>query len=459
MAGALFVVAAMTASCTPSSTVDPRPAPSGSPEVEAERPNILFVITDDMRPDGLDAMPFTANWLIKGGRTYTNAYATTPLCCPSRASFFTGRYAHNHKVLKNHDSHDLDTGTTIQAYLQDQTDYRTAIVGKYLNSWRVDENPPHFDRWASYSGRYYGKPFNINGEPVPTTDYSTYHMAERSKQFLRAFEQEDDKPWYLYVATVAPHAPFTIAPQHRAADVPIIGRRPAGLPPGFGERDLSDKPDLPVRPFEYDRTRQLRKKQWRTLLAVDDMMRQLRAILRRLGEERDTLVVFTSDQGLLQGEHGLFAKRLPYTEAIQIPLLVRWPGHVGQDSEERLVANVDVAPTIFEVAGIDAPVAPDGVSLLSDVERSALFIEQLENWRVGLADWYSIRTHDLQYVEYYGRDGALIEREYYDLHSDPWQLRNLLGDEDPGNDPEFDELSQRIAEMRACSGEDCVITE
>ena len=446
-----LVVVAVAAACTPASDVEVRPAPQPEPE----RPNVLVVVTDDMRPDGLNAMPFTVRWLVKGGRTHTNAYATTPLCCPSRASIFTGRYAHNHGVLKNQDSHDLDTDETVMAYLQAKTDYRTALVGKYLNSWAVDEDPPNFDRWASYSGRYYGKPFNINGTPTPTTDYSTHHMAKRSVQFLTSFERSDDKPWFLYVAPVAPHAPFTVAPEHKAEDVPVL-RRGADPAPSLRERDLSDKPDLPARPFSLERTRQLRKKQWRTLLSVDDMMRRIKKALMRLDEEEDTMVIFTSDQGILQGEHGLFAKRLPYTESIQVPLLLRWPGQVEQSTDDRLVANVDIAPTIMEVAGVEPDVPFDGRSLLSDEERSVLFIEQLENWRVGLADWRSVRTDDIQYIEYYSRAGKIIEQEFYDLQDDPFQLRNLFGDDNATNDPDVGELASQISTFSTCEGSECL---
>ena len=453
---AVLSVVVLASGCT--SVAERTPVPGATLE-EAERPNILLVVTDDMRPDGLDAMPFTVRWLIRGGRTYTNAYATTPLCCPSRASIFTGRYAHNHGVLKNQDSHDLDTSTTVQAYLGSEASYRTGLVGKYLNSWSVEEDPPHFDRWASYSGRYYAKPFNIDGTTTPTDSYSTYHMASRARAIMRAFEDNDDAPWFLYVATVAPHAPFTVAPQYKAAPVPVLhrGAEPA---PSVAERDLSDKPDFPRRPFSLEDPASLRRKTWRTLLSVDDLMRKLRSSLRRLDEERDTLVIFTSDQGLLQGEHGLFAKRLPYTEAIKVPLLLRWPDHIDQETDDRLVANIDIAPTILEVAGIEPDEPVDGRSLLADGERAELLIEQLENRRVGLPDWRSIRTSDFQFVEYYSRSGArVIAREYYNLQKDPWQLRNLLGDDDPSNDPYIDALAGRIEELRACTGSACVTLE
>lgn len=437
-------------------TNDPRrgePAGVATATAQPARPNVLVVVTDDMRVDGLQAMPYTVKWLMEGGRTYTNAYATTPLCCPSRASIFSGLYAHNHGVLKNKDSHEFDAGTSMQAHLQD-AGYTTAIAGKYLNSWHVSEDPPHFDRWASYSGRYYGKPFNIDGTPTRTDDYSTYHIGKRAIGFLEDFERRDAKPWFLYVATVAPHTPFTIPSKHRGAQVPVVGRRLLNLPaPVPREEDVSDKPGFQPRRFALERPRELARKQWRLLLPVDDVMRNLRKTLRKLDEERDTIVVFTSDQGLMQGEHGLYAKRLPYTESIQVPMLVRWPAEVEPGRTDALVANVDIAPTVFALAGVD--VATDGRSLLGADRRAELFLEQLDNWRVGLPDWRSLRTPEFQYVEYYDRKGDLMEREYYDLVADPFQLTNLFGDDDPANDPDGAELSERLVAYRNCTGAGC----
>jgi N-acetylglucosamine-6-sulfatase len=322
----------------------------------------------------------------------------------------------------------------------------------------VTEDPPHFDKWALYAGRYYGKPFNVNGKIVETTDYSTYHVARRAQQFLRDFEGRDDKPWFLYVATEAPHAPFTVAPQYKAAPVPEQDLSPARVE--VSEADLYDKPDLPRRPFSLEKPEVLRKRQLRTLMSVDDLVSKLAGTLDELAEERDTLVFFLSDQGLLQGEHGLFAKRLPYTEAIQIPLLMRWPEHDLPKASEELVANVDLAPTIRDVAGISAGEMPvDGLSLFSEVERTGLFIEQPENWRIGLPDWISMRTPNYQYTEYYSREGGFLFNEYYDIDSDPFQLNNLLGDRDESNDPNEDQLTHELARYKKCRGEDCVISE
>ena len=399
-------------------------------------------------------MPHTRRFFARGGTTFSNAFATTPLCCPSRASIFTGRYAHNHGVLKNKDSRKLDSRTTLQFYFQEETDYATALVGKYLNSWPVTDDPPHFDRWASYSGRYYGRPFNVNGRTTSTDRYSTYEMADRAVSFLRNFERVDERPWFLYVATVAPHPPYTPAPQDRGVPVPDWNRSPA-----IRERDLSDKPGFAPRPFDLDRSGVLRRKQLRTLMAVDDLVQKVARTLRTLGESKDTLAFYMSDHGLLWGEHGYFAKRLPYTESIAAPLMVRWPGEIEAGAtDESLVANVDIAPTIMEAAGLipDRRYPVDGRSLVGSDDRAEIFLEQLDNWRVGLPDWRSLRTREFQYVEYYSRDGArIIAREYYDLVDDPWQLRNLLGDNDESNDPDVAELSRRVAEYAGCSGEDC----
>ncbi|HEV3471787.1 MAG TPA: sulfatase-like hydrolase/transferase, partial [Actinomycetota bacterium] len=297
-------------------------------------------------------------------------------------------------------------------------------------------------------------PFNVNGKITETDAYSTYFMADKAVRFLERFDRVEERPWFLYIATVAPHAPFTIAPQYRGVPLPDWERNPA-----IAERALGDKPDIATRPFDLDRPGELRRKQLRTLKSVDDLVARIARALKRLGETGDTLAIFTSDQGLLWGEHGYFAKRLPYTQSIAAPLMIRWPGEVAASStDSSLVANVDIAPTIMEAAGLipDRRYPVDGRSLLGPDERSEIFLEQLENWRVGLPDWRSLRTSEFQYVEYYSRDGErIIEREYYDLVADPWQLRNLLGDRDLTNDPDIGDLSRRLAEYARCAGPSC----
>ena len=208
------------------------------PEKRAdERPNVLIIVTDDQRAAGtLGVMPQTRRWFARAGTTFKNAYVTTPLCCPSRASIFTGRYAHNHHVLGNRASSRLDQSTTLQHALQD-AGYFTAIAGKYLNSWPVTKDPPDFDRWAVFPKGYHDLEVNLDGSVWPLAAYSTDIVKRASVRFLKEAEQQDDRPWYLYVAPTAPHPPFEPEARYRRAPVP-----PPRLDPAMREQDATDKP-------------------------------------------------------------------------------------------------------------------------------------------------------------------------------------------------------------------------
>jgi arylsulfatase A-like enzyme len=317
--------------------------------------------------------------------------------------------------------------------------------------------PPNFDSWALSGGqRYKERRTNINGTKRVVGGYHTDFLRRISARFLRSFEEEDDRPWFLYVAPSAPHKPYVPAPRHRRADVPSFEGSA-----GTGEKDLSDKPPY-VRRGEFDLgdPRMIWRQQLRTLESVDDLVGKLFSTMDQLEESRDTLAIFMSDNGLLLGEHGFFAKRVPYEESVAIPLVARWPGVIqAGDTDDRLVANIDIAPTVMEAAGIEptARFPMDGISLLSQDERDHLLLEEYENEVHDLpSGWASIRAAAYQYVEYYAPDKkSVLFREYYDLKSDPSQLENLLGDGDPSNDPDVEALSSRLARDRTCSGRDC----
>lgn len=424
---------------------------------EAQRPNVLVVITDDQRFDGtLDVMPHTEDWLGRGGTTFTHAFATTPLCCPSRASVMTGLYAHNHGVTHNYRGRRIEHDVTIQRRLHD-AGYLTALSGKYLNAWPVNESPPYFDRWAFFQkGGYRNLEFNVNGATRTVTRYSTGFVRNKALDFLHEFEGADQRPWYLYVAPFAPHGPPVPSPYRRGFPVPPWDESPA-----VRERDTADKP-----PFVQSarvpiaKARSLRRGQLRALLTVDQLMEDLRLTLEELGEDRDTLVIFLSDNGIMWHEHGIIGKRVAYTDSVRIPLLVAWPGRVAAGAkDDRIVATIDVAPTILEAAGIQPdPSEPmDGKSLLDERERSVLLFEHWRDLDGRYEDWASIRTKSYQYVEYYGADHeTVVFREYYDLESDPWQLENLFAD---GNgrdrDPDAAVLSGLLALERRCRGAGC----
>ncbi|HEX2196841.1 MAG TPA: sulfatase [Actinomycetota bacterium] len=446
--GRLVAIAllATTAACdggsAPAAPVDP-PRP----------PNILLVITDDQRATGsMQALPTVRALFRRGGRTFTNAFATTPLCCPSRASIVSGRYAHNHGVHTNDDGMDLDPDATVQRYLQD-AGYRTAVVGKYLNRWDPKVNPRHFDRFAVWlRGIYRHSSWNLNGKIRRPEGYTTTLMTGFASRFLRSFEKDDDAPWYLWLGPNAPHSPYSAEHRYKGARTKGWDGNPATR-----DRDVSDEPAFVERSQSSgEHARKVRRKQLRTLYSVDDQVARVFELLRELDEEEDTVAVFMSDNGFLWGEHGIVGKRYAYTQSIQIPLMIRWPGEVEPGSvDDRLVANLDLAPTLLDVADVPAPTGFDGRSLFGDHARDRLLIEQWEDEETFVPTMAALRTGDYMYVEYYGESGRSIAREYYDLAADPWQRTNLLGDPDRSNDPDVRSLARRLRQDRSCAGSGC----
>ena len=428
---------------------------SRQPPARTERtlPNVLIILTDDQFQGTLSSMPRTQFWFEEHGTRYTNAIVTSPLCCPSRASILSGRYVHNHRVLRNNLGPKLDSQSTIQKYLQD-AGYRTGLAGKLLQGVDPASNPDHWDTWATSLWGYYNATFNIDGKAGTIVDmYSVDFIRRRAKRFLRQTENRDDQPWFLYLAPVAPHLPYQPADRYEGVDVPELR-----ITPPFIEQDRSDKP-LFVRRSRYPLAagESQRKKMIRTLISVDDLVDSTMKALGKLDERRETLAFFLSDNGHLLGQHGLFAKRLPYRAAIEIPFLVRWPGHVPEnESSDRLVSTIDILPTVLEAAGVEpqAEYPLDGHSLLGDLQREFVLVEQYGNTIKGLPDWSSIRNDSFQYTEYRKGDRVVL-REYYDMEKDPWQLENLLGDADHDNDPDTAALQAELEAARTCEGSDC----
>lgn len=425
---------------------------------DPKRPNILLITTDDQRMGTLGVMSNTRRWLVRRGVKYPRAYVTTPLCCPSKSTIYTGQYTHNHGVVTNEaeDTQALDQSTTVQRYLDD-AGYRTALFGKFLNGWDISQVPSHFDRWAFFvKGSpfgYSGATWNVSGRVRTVDEYSTSYVRRKAAGFLRAAEANDGRPWFAHLSMWAPHLPVRVQRKYRDAAV-----RPWKGSPAVPEADRSDKPPyVQARYASPRRGANIRTMQLRALMSVDDAVHRLMRLLGRLGERRNTLVIFLSDNGFLWGEHGITGKVVPYTPSIHVPLLVRWPRHLEPGTiDRRVVLNADVAPTILDAAGIEPHHTVDGRSLLDPSwERDRLFVEEWKIPNHPAPAWESIRTTDMQYVEYRDRGGSIVFREYYDLRGDPWQLRNLLGDGDPGNDPSAEELAALEAQLaadRVCTG-------
>lgn len=438
----------VSTACTPKEG----PPVAKPPSAGEPRPNVLFIVTDDQFQGTLAAMPRTRFWFEEHGTRYTNAVVTTPLCCPSRASILTGRYVHNHGVLRNNFGPRLDQRSTLEKYLQD-AGYLTAIGGKFLQGFPGTVDPRFWDEWTTSLWGYYNANFNVDGDFGPINRYSVDFLRNRGQAFLHRSEKKDDRPWLLYLAPVAPHKPYVPANRYLDAEIPRLR-----LTPAFTEKNRSDKPYF-VRHSHYSirEGEQLRSRMIRTLLSVDDMVDAVMHTLGKLGERDRTLAFFLSDNGHLLGQHGLFAKRLPYRAAIEIPLLMRWPGHVVQgQTNDRLVNTTDLLPTVLEAAGITPrrryPL--DGRSLLHASERPFTLIEQFGNDVKGLPNWSSLRSDSYQYTEY-RRAGKIVFSEYYDMTEDPWQLDNLLGDRSDANDPDVERLHDELEETRSCEGNSC----
>ena len=465
------------------------------PTVSAQagsQPNIVLILTDDLDARSLEFMPHVAELLGREGTTFANAFATTPLCCPSRASILRGQYAHNHGVVGNAGKtggfgafyqYGRET-STVATWLQD-AGYRTALAGKYFNNYPDESNPtyipPGWDEWfgaADRTGKYFNYELNENGAQVwyrdGEADYSTAVLTAKATGFIRRAAAAV-QPFFLYVSPNAPHGPATPAPLDAGAFPDVRAPRP----PSFNEEDVSDKPpmlrDTPVLgDDQIARIDAVYRQRLRSLIAVDAMVAAVVAELEATAQLETTYVVFTSDNGYHLGEHRIgTAKRSPYEEAIRVPLLVRGPGVPAGRIEERLALNIDLAPTFAELAGAAAPDFVDGRSLVPLLQgksaewRQAAYIEgssssaagsrarrsedaeteESEGETAGSCAFRALRSPWQIYVEY-----ATGERELYDLTEDPYQLTNLAGHADRGL---LHDLSSQLMAMAGCDGSEC----
>ena len=410
-------------------------APAAAQDQEEEPPSILLIITDDQRWDTLWAMPEVQHSLVERGVTFSEAFTTSSLCCPSRASILTGQYPHTTGVYRQGLPHGgfeaFDDSTTIATALR-AGGYRTGLFGKYLDAYQSEALggyvPPGWDRWVAFvHSEYLGYTLTVDGTVervgVAAGDYSTDLLAARAEDFIRS----TDGPVFAVYAPAAPHAPAIPS----SVDRGLFADLPPWRPPSFDEPDVSDKPAhmRAMTRFGPDRTEQLdtlRINQYRTLQAVDRAVGRLLGALEDTGRLEDALVILTSDNGLLWGEHRWVKKEVPYEEAIRVPLVIRSDriGSAPGRTDAHLVANIDLAPTIAAAAGVPFPGA-DGSNLLPLLEgrqdrwRSALLIEHMRGTNP-IPTYCAVRTSRYLYAVY-----DTGERELYDLAADRYQLRNL----------------------------------
>jgi N-acetylglucosamine-6-sulfatase len=416
------------------------PVPGSTPR------SVIFVLVDDLRFDAAGFMghPWleTPNLdsLAKRGVHLRNAFVTTALCSPSRASILTGQYAHRHRVVDNNSP--VPAGTTyFPQYLQ-QAGYDTAFIGKWHMGADSDAPQPGFDRWVSFRGQGTYLPskngLNVDGRAVPQRGYITDELTDYALDWLR--ERRTDRPFFLYLSHKAVHSDFVPAERHR-------GR--------YANRPFTPSPSMADTPANYEGKPMWVRNQrnsWHgvdfayhgnldiaeyyrryaeTLLAVDDSMGRIESLLRDRGLLESTIIIFMGDNGFAFGEHGLIDKRTAYEASMRVPLLMAGGGLPSARSVEEVVANIDIAPTVLEAAGLMPP-AMDGRSFLplargeSPTWRDTLLYEYY--WERNFPQTptvHAIRGAQYKYIRY---QGLWDTDELYDLQADPAEMRNLIRD-------------------------------
>jgi N-acetylglucosamine-6-sulfatase len=337
------------------------------------RPDLVLVLADDLAahvlgPYGGRNVPTPAiDRLAAEGVVFDCCYATLSLCAPSRATILTGRYPHEHGVVDNRDRRLADEGDTVAGWLR-AAGYRTAYVGK----WHMgdDDAPrPGFDHWVSFRGQgaYEEPTLNVDGKIGVARGYVTDLLTDRAIAFLTA---PGDAPRFLVLAHKGVHAPFTPAPRHAEAPVHFT------LPP---PPSLAGKPDWIVRRARAatdEEVVETATAYLRTLKSVDESLGRLLDALAAAGRLDATAVLFGSDNGYFLGEHGMLGKSAIYAASARLPLVARLPARWKPGTRDgRLVANLDLAPTLAELAGVDVPARVRGRSLLAPEPREALLYE------------------------------------------------------------------------------------
>lgn len=417
-----------------------------------QRPNVVFILIDDLRYDTFAFMdhPFMEtphiDRLATGGMQFSNAFVTTSLCSPARASFLTGQYMHNHTVVDNADL--MPQGTVTFPQLLQRAEYRTAFIGKWHMGGSSDAPRPGFDHWVSFRGQgtyAAGKQFlNVNGKQVPRQKYMTDELTDYAVQWLQG--QTADQPFLLYLSHKGVHGLYDPAERHRDRyrDKQVVppptmadtAENNAGKPMWVqDQRNSWHGVEFPYHGRSGQSIAEMYRHYCEMILSIDDSVGRVMQALREKGLEDRTLVLFTSDGGHLWGEHGLIDKRCAYEESMRIPLLAYGADLVEPGTRcDAIVANIDVAPTVLELAGIEPPAWIDGQSLAGlltdprgvDSWRKSLLYEYY--WEPAFPQTpttFALRTDRYKLIQYHG---IWDTDELYNLVEDPNEMHNLIAE-------------------------------
>ena len=403
----------------------------------SKKPNIVLIMTDDQDDNGsISTMP-TVTALAQQGVRFINSYASQPLCAPSRSSFLSGQYPHNHGILGNvhaYGAFQPREDRTIGPWLQ-SAGYQTAYIGKIINGYGEDSPPHALPGWNEFDGwipndhnKYYEFSMYENGHMVQygPNDYSTDIFKTKAVNFIK--RQHNSSPFFLLLTPNAPHRPHIPAARH----VGMFSSLPFERSPAYDENDVSDKPpyiqEMPLIDAAGDLANEVEFRQKREcLMAVDEMVK---AIIDALGNKIDnTIIIYTSDNGWSQGDHRKIGKNLQYESASKVPLIIRWPGIAGGQVRRQLVNNLDLTATVLDVAGATATNPLDGVSLENLIRddtipwRTSILIEA-GHYSPEKYHSYSVRSNDWLYAESYSGGTSVVFHEVYNQTLDPYQLNN-----------------------------------
>jgi len=427
--------------------------------------NIIFILADDHRYDAMGFMNKIKGLqtpgmdrLAKEGVHIKNAFVSTALCSPSRASILTGQYAHTHTVVDNEAA--LPSNLVFfPSYLQ-KSGYQTAFVGKWHMGNTDDQPQPGFDHWISFQGQgvYYNPTFNVDGKRIKQEGgYITDLLTDYALEWLN--KTNKSKPFFLYLSHKGVHAEFYPAKRHEGkyTDVPVV------CPPSMylTATDSSKTYGIPTPPGSQVNTRDIpnwvraQRYSWHgvdymyhgtikfddfyrryleTLQAVDESIERINNWVVSHGLKDNTMIVYMGDNGFSFGEHGLIDKRHAYEESMRVPLLVWAPGMVKPNSVmEQIIMNVDLAPTFLDLAGIAKPKQMQGFSFAEILggksvtwQRDKVFYEYY--WEAAFPQTpttFAVRTERYKYIYY---NGIWDINELYDLQADPYEMNNLIRD-------------------------------
>ncbi len=436
-----------------------------------KRRNVIFILTDDHR---YDAMGFLGGqkWLrtpnmdrmAKEGAHLQNAFVTTALCSPSRASILTGRYAHAHKIVDNNTA--IPKGTSFFPQLLQKAGYKTAFMGKWHMGGESDGPQPGFDKWISFLGQGTYFPsrngLNIDGKKVPQKGYITDELTDYAVEWLRA--QPKTQPYFLYLSHKAVHGDFIPAARHEGAFKDQTFVPPSSM--NMTEEQTRTRPMWVQNQrnswhgveYPYHTGMDIAeyyKMYAETLLAVDESLGRVMDVLRERGELDSTLLIYMGDNGFAFGEHGLIDKRTAYEESMRVPMLARCPElFAGGRTVKEVVANLDILPTVLETAGVAVPKGIDGRSMLPVLQgkktewRDSLLYEYF--WERNFPQTptiHALRTDRYKYIRYHG---IWDLDELYDLQEDPKETRNLIAE--PAHAATVKQMNARLFEILENTG-------